>query len=272
MASEEPPPEDLPTAAPAAEPDPPERELAASALPYGDSPITGVATELTAAAVAALRGEAIPPLPVPTASGGSGLPEVERQTRGGHDGMPHGEVKVLGFILGLELVLKVGEPRPDAPVDSQAGRLETLLYVGPRGVRVLGTEVRPMEPRPGLPLPPGLGGLEQVGREVLAHLRAGTVEEILAGEPERAILGPRIWREVEGDLLDRERLAQASRAAATLGDVQVTYDIDDAGILARDEEETLFLVLMDFADLDGHLVLDDSPLFRVEPRRPGEDL
>jgi len=255
-------------APPAPDPAPP----TLSARPYGASPITETAEALTDAALAALRDEPIPQIPVPTRGSASGPPVVRRRPHDGQVVMPQGEITVLGLFFELEVVLKVAPAGVDQPTEASDGGLEVIVYVGSRGVRIIGLEPRRMGSSPGHALPQGLTGLEQVVADVLERLRAGTTEELFLGEAERALFGPELWREVTRSMPRGEQLERARRLVESVGDVTMTYEIDDSGVIARDEQGTMFMIEFDFDDVDGRIVLDASPLFRIEHRLAGDDL
>jgi hypothetical protein len=240
-----------------------------SALPYADSPITAFATVMTEVGLAAIQGRPLPTIPVATrAQVDPQNPRIE-YGRSGESLHIQGEPRVVGFFFEVTFVLKVGQPDPNAELGTQDGQLRTLLYLSRYGLHVLGVESSAMSPTPGSPAPPSLSGLADVGRDILRHLAEGRIEEILVGEAEsRLVNDEHLWSEVTRNAPRGRSLERTTRFATTIGQPQMTYRLDDFGIALRDEVGTLFGLELDFDELNGRIVLDTSPLIRVELIEP----
>ena len=234
-----------------------------SARPYADTPITAFANAMTEVMVAAAQGETMPQLPFPTVGHvDPSAPQLEFRDQ---NDRPQGELTVLGFGMEVDFIFKTGQPVPDAAPGTEDGRLRTVLYVTRHGLRLLELRSALMDEDAGLPAPQIFSGLDGVAHDLFERVRNDTLAELYLGDLERQIIGnEEVWREASEQRPRPDSIERVRVMAEQFGPTPpVTYYLDDGGVLVRDERGSIFSISFDFEDVNGQLVLESNPLFRV---------
>lgn len=240
---------------------PPAPEPPLPGRPFADSPITAFAEQLTDFVLAALEGRSLPPLPIETRAP-IDAPEIEWRSRRGP--RPR-RLDVLAVAIEVELVLKRGEPDPDAAGPDRWGAVRATIAITRHGLRVVSLQPRAMSPDPlGGALPSGLAGLADVSRRLLSDLRRGDVSAYALNEADRRLLAnDAVWTQLHEDGPPLRRAGQIARMLEGLPDEPLAYWLDDVGILARDEEGRLYALTLELDPRGSTFVLSTSPLIEV---------
>lgn len=255
--------------APDRRPEPPPRATTPPAVgprisgrPYAETPITGVANELTDLAMAVAEDRPLPATQLPLRS-----PLAAATQARWHTARPTGPTVVIGIAFEIELILKRGEPDDDAEPAERWGSLRLTLALSRNGVRVYSVRPRTMSRAlPGGPLPPSMQGLTEVSAEIVAALRAGDVSAYALDEADRALLrNDEVWLQVQQDRIQPELVTQIQAMLATLPDAPLAYRLDDVAILVVDGDERLLSYAMSWEPEGARFVLTTEPL--VEARQ-----
>lgn len=238
-----------------------------SARPFPDAPLRDEVNALVDAALATVRGETVGQLPLPTASRlDPNAPMIRYPRSDGSDPRPTGELTVLGWVMEMDLVLKVGTAQPSLPTETNDGLIRALLYLGPNGWRIAGLRAAMMPRDPGYPAPPGLADLDQLAQSVLQHLRDGSIVDIVMGDAERRIINDdRLWTMIREELPREDAYRRVSRLAANVPNAPITYRLDDLGVLVRDETGMIFAFIFELVENAGTIQLGTTPFITVRP-------
>jgi hypothetical protein len=231
--------------------------------PFAPSPITSFAEQMTDLALAAVEGRPLPTAPVATRRPLEGaLAEV---TWSEHTTRRPRNLEVLAFALEVELILKRGQPEPDAHGPERWGTLRTTFVVNRNGVRLVSLRPGALSPTVVSGRPPaGLEGLPELARELLAHLRRSDISPYDFTEEDRRLLSnDTVWAEIHQDRPTRARLGDIARMLADLPDAPLAYRLDDIGILTRDDEGRLYGLALELDPDQGSFALATSPLVQV---------
>lgn len=229
---------------------------------YADSPITGLATDITDIAFAALRGQPLPRNGVAIERIDPDRPLV--QLREGEGFSPE-RLEVLA--LGMELELMLGPEEEQGQEVSDAGpneaTLRTVIYLGATGLRLAELDVG--SPHLGRPLPERWSGVAEVANDLLDGLRQDAVQQLLVGEAERQHLDDEdLWREVAHELPGPDTIARAAELARANPGPPRGYGVDDVAILVRDANGVIHAIQLQLEhDSEGSIELDSRPLARV---------
>lgn len=247
----------------------PPHPLRPSGRPLADTPITATAEGLIDLALAAVEGHAAPS-PVPTRRP---LTEPPRVTwRDVPEGRP-GPLTVLGFAIEIEIVLKRGEPPPDAADPERWGSLRVTYVISANGPRLVSLRPRVTSPSSegGAP-PPGLEGIEEVARALLGDLRRGDPSRYELTAADRALLAnDSLWARVEAQRLMNAPVAQIQQMLVALPEEPLAYRLDDVSILVRDADDRLLSLDLNFDPVDGSYALSVDPLVEVRRLWPRHD-
>lgn len=229
--------------------------------PFADSPISPFAERLADFALAAIEGRPLPAAPLPTRAP-LDAPEIDWSE---HAQPRPRQLDVLAVAIEVELVLKRGDPTADASGAERWGTLRTTLAITRNGIRVVSLRPGVMSPDPpgGTP-PPGLEGLVEVSRHLIADLRRGDVSAYELTEADRRVLAnDAVWAQVHEDGPPLGRASEIAAMLEGLPDAPLAYWLDDLGVLARDEEGRLYSLSLELDPRRGTFALSTSPLIEV---------
>ena len=253
----------------AAQDPPPPRAPRPSGRPLADTPITAAAEGLIDLALAAVAGHGAPS-PVPTRRELTDPPRVA--WRDVPEGRP-GPLTVLGFAIEIELVLKRGEPPPDAVGPERWGSIRVTYVLSANGPRLVSLRPRATSPTTegGAP-PPGLEGLSEVARDLLRDLRRGDPSRYELTAADRTLLAnDSLWSRVENERLMNAPVAQIQRMLVGLPEEPLAYRLDEVSILVRDADDRLLSLDLNFDPTDGSYALGVDPLVEVRRLWPRRD-
>lgn len=228
--------------------------------PFAPTPITPFAEAIADLALAAATAQPLPPSPVPTRRPLGPTPAVEwtPTTRPAH-------LSVMAVAMQVDLVLKRGVTPGDASADERWGTLRVTIVVGRNGLRIV--SLRPGLTSSDAPVgapPPGLEGLPELARTIIADLRRGNVAPYELTEADRRVLAnDAVWAQIYED---GPPLRNAPRVAAMLEgmpDTPLAYGLDDVGVLVRDEEGRLYSLLLELDPQGATFALSTDPLVHV---------
>lgn len=249
---------------------PDEGAPAISGRPYASTPITEFAEAMTDLALAAVEGRPLPTSPVPLRHSIDGAPEVEWSE---HLRERPRRITVIGIAFELELILKRGTPPEGAEGAARFGSVRATVALSRNGLRLVELRPRAMTPEPlgGAP-PRGLEGLPALARQLVSDLRQGDIHTYDITESDRVLLGDdAVWAEAQELRLIHARIPEIRRLLEGLPDEPLAYHLDEVGILARDDQDRLLSLAMDFDPRDGSFALSTQPLVEVRrlwPREP----
>jgi hypothetical protein len=233
--------------------------------PFAETPITGFAEGIADLALAAVEGRPLPPSPVPTRE--PLMDEPQRVEWWPPDSPRPSRLEVLAVALEVELILKRGGPDDQGAVDERFGAVLATLVVNRNGLRVVSARPRAAPPsttdrRP----PPGLEGLPEAARQVLAALRSGDLAPFELDERDRRLLAnDTVWAQLRADAARDLRGPRIRSLLDGLPEMPLSYKLDDVGVLARDQDGRLFGLGLEL-DAEGEsFVLTTTPL--VQARR-----
>jgi hypothetical protein len=220
-------------------------------------------------ALAAVQGHAAPS-PVPTRRALSDPPRVAwRDVPEGRGG----PLTVLGFAIEIELVLKRGEPPPDATGPERWGSLRVTYVLSVNGPRLVSLRPRVTGPSSeGGALPAGLEGLADLARELLSDLRRGDPSRYELTAADRALLAnDSLWARVADQRLMNAPVAAIQQMLTSLPNEPLAYRLDDVSILVRDADDRLLSLDLNFDPVDGSYALGVDPLVEVRRLWPRHD-
>jgi len=236
-----------------------------SGRPYADTPLTEIADELTALALAAVSDGPLPVTHVPLDAPLESPVELARQTAAPRDPV------VLGIAFEIELILKRGAPDDDAVGPARWGSIRLTLALSRYGLRLVSLRPRTMSMAlPGGSLPPAMQGAAAVATEILGAIRAGDVSAYAMGEPERQLLdNDEVWLQVHQDRVSPALVQQVQQMIATLPDEPLAWRLDDVAVLIADADDRLLSVAFEWdADGQGSFALRTSPLLELRQLWP----
>ncbi|MFK7987892.1 MAG: hypothetical protein AB8I08_17875 [Sandaracinaceae bacterium] len=163
--------------------------------PYAAQPIAPFAEAMTDYALTAVRGGPLPE-PVIPLSGEVGPVSYREGVE-----PPDGAMQVLGFAFEMELVLKRGQPVPDAEGAARWGSVHAIIGVTRHGLRLVEFRPRRVRPRGSEGQPPtAMSGALPIAADLLNDVRRGDLDGWALGEPDRQLLGnDAIWSRVRAD-------------------------------------------------------------------------
>lgn len=259
-------PEPVATEVPDAADEPePAHESPPSGRPFADSPLSGFANVMTDAILAALEGEPLPQLPLPTQMPvDPAVPQVQFAERRGEQAEPVGEVTAVAFLFEVEVIYKVGDRQPDVPREANLGRVGCVLFLSRHGLRLVTADLETLTPRRPTPLPAALSGVEQATTELLETLRQGNIDQAVIGDDERRLVdNPEFWADIQREIPSGQDLEELVRFLETVQAQPVGYDVEnDTGLLVRDSEGSLFGITFQLDESNGQYQLESNPVFR----------
>lgn len=169
------------------------------------------------------------------------------------------------IVFGIELSVVLSEDA-QAPPTSDAGRLETITFLSRSGLKIAKLSVR--DASRAHPLPPWLEGAKRFGSDIFDAARHGTLEKLLVGEPERAVLGnDLLFAQVLKDLPDRSELERAQALAKSKRGL-IGFRFDDVFVVARDKRGEIWGFKLEIEEEKGQLAFETSPLIEVSRMEP----
>ncbi len=230
--------------------------------PFAPSPITDFAESIADFALAAVEARPLPPPPIELRHDLEGAPSVEWAAQAGPRPT---RLSVLAVAMQLDLVLKRGEPPEAATGVDRWGRLRTMVVIGRNGLRIVslrpgtmtrvGTEGAP---------PPGLQGLVELSRTLIADLRRGDTSRYeLADEDRRLLANDAVWAQLFEDGPPLARAPEVTAMLHGLPDTPLAYGLDDIGVLVRDQDGRLYSLGLELDPHAGTFALATTPLVRV---------
>jgi len=237
----------------------------ASGRPYADTPLTPIADDLTALALAAISGAPLPVTRAPLDAPLESPLEIDWQSTAPRDPV------VLGIAFEIELILKRGAPDDDAVGPDRWGSIRLTLALSRHGLRLVSLRPRTMSHAlPGGSLPPPMRGATAVAAELLGAIRAGDVTGYAMGEDERRLLdNDEVWLQAQQDRVSPEMVRQVQQMIATLPDEPLAWRLDDIAVLIADADDRLLSLAFEWdADGQGSFALRTSPLIEVRQLWP----
>ncbi|MCL4749536.1 MAG: hypothetical protein KJ015_05225 [Myxococcales bacterium] len=223
---------------------------------FAASPLTEFAGGVRDIALAALDGRPLPQGAIPVEPSR----DPSRRVRSDKPPPPSRELDVFAFAMEITLVLR--EPSSTSADDPEDGSIELIAFLSRTGLKVAKLEAR--SPRSHRPLPVWLSGVERFGNEVLTALRGGGIGQLLVGEAERPVLSDDfLYRRLMDERPKLEQLRSAEALAARHGRV-LGYRVDDVFLVSRDRAGVIWGLELELDESDGQVMLDGSPLVRVE--------
>lgn len=229
--------------------------------PYASTPLTPFAERITDLALAAAFGRPLPAPPIPTRRPIALDRAAVWSTRG--QPRPH-RLEAIGVAVEVELIFKRGEPDDAAPSE-RYGSLRLTIALSRNGLRIVSMRPAALSPAPrGGRLPPGLGGLEEVVRALLADLRRGDVARYALDEEDRRVLAnDSAWAQVHEDGPPLARADEVRAMLDLLPAMPLAYVLDDIGVLARDERGRLYGLSLELDPQGATFALATNPLVSV---------
>jgi hypothetical protein len=228
---------------------------------FASSPITDFGEGIRALALAAIWHQPLPAPPIePDRPLGSSAQVVwsERSLP-----VPR-HLDVIAFAMDIEIVLKVGEPAPDAEGHARWGSLRVTIALGENGARLVA--LRPIETSnaPMAQLPPSLAQLPELAGDLLAGLRRGDLSAYDLTEDDRLLLAnDAVWSELQEDRPDPALLREIGELLASLGNGPLGYRLDDLSVLARSDDNALYALSLELDRAGDRYALATSPLVHV---------
>lgn len=240
-------------------------ELRASGRPFADTPLTEIADDLTALALAAIAGAPPPVDELPLDAPLETPAEIDWQAA------PPRDPVVLGIAFEIELILKRGAPDDDAVGPARWGSIRLTLALSRYGLRLVSLRPRTMSHAlPGGALPTVMRGASAVATELLGAVRAGDVSAYAMGEHERQLLGnDEVWLQAQQDRVSPELVRQVQQMIATLPDEPLAWRLDDVAVLIADADDRLLSLAFEWdSDGQGSFALRTLPLIEVRQLWP----
>lgn len=237
---------------------PPTMAFRASQLPA--SPLTELASRIREIVIAALQGRPLPQSPI-------AIEPVRNESRLVRLKTVAPNVRDLDFFF-FAMEVEIAYSQPDRRTDDEeAGdSIKAIAFLGRTGLRV--AELRRRGSARVQTLPPWLSGAEAFGRSLHSALREKRIEPMLIGEADRSAVGNDLLFDKltedrpRGKTLDElTQLAMAHRAPTG-------FYVDDLILAARDRTGGIWGFQLNVDERDGQLMLDSSPLVKVEKFEP----
>lgn len=237
---------------------------------FAPSPLSDLARALTTLAVTVLDGEPPPagPIAIERMRDEKKLVRSEVQLPRGSD--------LEFFLFGIQMYaifdegpdpnVVAGSPGPPPP--AQDGAVRITAMVGSTGYRVVDLAVR--SGRRSQRLPGWLMGSLQVSNDTVGALRSGRIHGLLFGESDRAVFRSDGLFERALNEQPKPEVVRACEDAAKKHPRLLGVEVDELYLIAREKraarDDHFYSFEFNVDEDDGRLVLDSSPLMRVERR------
>jgi len=230
---------------------------------YAESSLTELARSVQAVTVAALEGRdpTLAGLPIER------IKDPDRLVRSKGTVPPVRDLEFLAFAMEVRIVLSRDDSVTSGDADDVRA-IEAVAFLSRTGLKL--AQIRSRSSRDIRPLPPWLAGVEQFGSSVVQALRNHTANGLLVGEAERPLLGDALYEQAKKEL-SRVELGPLERAVA-LHPTPLGYTVDDVFLVARGPGGVIWGFQLQFDEDQGRVVLDSSPLVRVEKLEPERDI
>jgi hypothetical protein len=220
--------------------------------PFGTTPLSPLARQVTALVMAALRGE-----PLPTAIPTEPI-DPERVVSWGDDPRPDSDsLEILAFAIEIDIALPV--TGATAPGGSGDQTVRAFVLLSRSGLKIAKLGLR--GPDRAALLPAWLEGAHAVAADVVSAARQGKLAAMVLSESEAASYG----KQAEGlvdELPTQTRIDEVQSLVRAAGE-PVGTEVDRLGLLVRDASGRLYSCVLNVDEHRGKTVLDSRPLVRV---------
>lgn len=167
-------------------------------------------------------------------------------------GRPEVPLEHLVFAMEIDIIFD----RPSA----DTGAIRVVLFLSRAGLKVVKLTTRGAMTT--VDLPRWLTGVQDAGWVVVQAARAGRLESLLVGEPERAILADDPFFElIRRDGPEPQELIEISKLIPPEG--PSGFRVDDMVLIVRDRKRDIWGLEFDMDRERGRYVLDSRPFLRV---------